>query len=810
MDKTKIIEGAARLVAKGAYDKALKEYRRILDADPRDVRVLQKMGEMYQKKNDPIQAANYFTRVAENYASDGFFLKAVALYKQVLKLDPSLFDINLKLGELHQQLQLLSEATAYYHLVAQNYEKAGNTRASLDMLHKIIELDPDNVSSRIKLGELYARQNLKTEAAQEFRSAAEHLKRNSRTEEYHRVMERLSAVEPENADLAREVAQGYLAKGDAKHAIAKLQVCFQASPGDVQTLTLLGEAFQGLGQTSKTISIYRELAKIYAAQNRSDLARQTWAKIRQLDPNETSQSLAAETLAPPISAARSAPPPLPSRHTPAATPPQPEPSPKMGRNQVAQLLTETDVYVKYGLHEKALDHLNKVFASDPENLDAHEKAYRLYVAASQPRRAKEQLLNVLRLCTRLQAVERAEPYLRAIQEEDPNHPELGAFLSVLGGSIDSEAAAEPVSDDAILLEASSEDIEVEPRVGEEAESFEGGFSQEPEPEEIEQEEVNAEPPAYELALEDAEPSEPSSEMVDEPSSGESPEAAECDEAEFFLEQGLFEEARDILQTVLTTHPQSERARELLSRCESSEPLSSDADPAFDLGAELASELQTSANGGVQTGVEEDFQYSVDEVFAEFKKGLEKVVHPEDVDTHYDLGIAYKEMGLVEDAIAEFSVARQGCLGQPREINCLMMIALLQRSSGDAAGAIESYKQALLSEHAVGDMKMALEFELGASWESLGNPGKALYHYSQLLQLDSNYREVAKIVYRLGRTAKPEPDPLPGGSASTLRGNGINGAAPRRMDSIGSGDNLPKESQAEPTASQSKARKSGRV
>ena len=45
----------------------------------------------------------------------------------------------------------------------------------------------------------------------------------------------------------------------------------------------------------------------------------------------------------------------------------------------------------------------------------------------------------------------------------------------------------------------------------------------------------------------------------------------------------------------------------------------------------------------------DFQYSVEEVFTEFKKGLEKVVKPEDVDTHYDLGIAYKEMGLLDDA-----------------------------------------------------------------------------------------------------------------------------------------------------------------
>ena len=173
MDKNKIIEAAAKLVAKGAYDKAIKEYRRILEADPADVRVLQKMGELFQKKNDNDQAATYFTKVAESYSNDGFFLKAVALYKQVLKLNPSLIEVNLRLAELHQQLQLVSEATSYYQVVAQQYEKAGNARASLDIYKKVIELDPENVSSRIKLGEMYARSHLKTEAANEFNRAVD-------------------------------------------------------------------------------------------------------------------------------------------------------------------------------------------------------------------------------------------------------------------------------------------------------------------------------------------------------------------------------------------------------------------------------------------------------------------------------------------------------------------------------------------------------------------------------------------------------------------------------------------------------------
>ncbi len=196
MDKNKILESAAKLVAKGAYDKAVKEYQKVLKTDPGDVRVLQKLGELYQKKGDNTQAAQFFIKVAEGYSEEGFFLKAVALYKQVLKLNPSLVNVNLRLGELHQQLQLMSEAAAYYQLVASQYEQAGDIRSSLNIFKKLVDLSPDNVTSRVKLGELYSRENMPTEAADELKRAAEYLKRNNRLEDRQRVLERLCALDP--------------------------------------------------------------------------------------------------------------------------------------------------------------------------------------------------------------------------------------------------------------------------------------------------------------------------------------------------------------------------------------------------------------------------------------------------------------------------------------------------------------------------------------------------------------------------------------------------------------------------------------
>src|SRR4051812_20311727 len=104
----------------------------------------------------------------------------------------------------------MSEATNYFQIVANQYEKAGDVRASLDTLKKMVDLDPENVSSRTKLAELYAREQMTKEAIAEFRRVADYLKRNNRGDDYVRIAERLSSLEPENVELARELAQSYL------------------------------------------------------------------------------------------------------------------------------------------------------------------------------------------------------------------------------------------------------------------------------------------------------------------------------------------------------------------------------------------------------------------------------------------------------------------------------------------------------------------------------------------------------------------------------------------------------------------------
>ena len=407
VDKNKIIAEATRLVQKGQYDKALKAYEKILAEDRKEVRTLLKVGEVQQKKGDNPAAAATFNQVAEIYGDQGFFLKAVAVYKQIAKLTPEDVRVNEKLAGLYQQLGLLNDATSQLQVVATAHEKAGDQGRHLDVLRRLLDLDPENVVTCQRLGDLYAKAGRSAEALELYRRAAAHLRENKRGDEYLKLAERIFLLTPEDLKLARELAQEYLARGDTKKALGKLQTCHGADKQDIDTLRLMAQAFRDLGQVSKTIAVYRALARVYAERGRREESALTWRMVLDLlpdDPEASEELGGAATTAgarPAVAGPPSGRPPgafpvmAPATPPPpgnAVPPPRPASSPPVaeravtpppvtalpagapgGTTPVSRLLTETDVYLKYGLHQKALDHVQKILAEDGENPDALER-----------------------------------------------------------------------------------------------------------------------------------------------------------------------------------------------------------------------------------------------------------------------------------------------------------------------------------------------------------------------------------------------------------------------------------------------------
>src|ERR1041385_878200 len=100
-DKSRILKSAEKFVATGKTAQAIDEYLKVLKENPKEWNVMIQVGDLYLKINKTAEAVDHFQRVADHYFSDGFFLKAIAIYKRINKLDPSLTDICIKLADLY-------------------------------------------------------------------------------------------------------------------------------------------------------------------------------------------------------------------------------------------------------------------------------------------------------------------------------------------------------------------------------------------------------------------------------------------------------------------------------------------------------------------------------------------------------------------------------------------------------------------------------------------------------------------------------------------------------------------------------------
>ncbi len=478
-NKEKVMDAARKFVDRGQIDKAVKEYLRIVHEDPKDVRVWLKIGDLYAKKGSKQDATDTYLKVARFYHDQGFLHKAVAVYKQILKLDPRLVDVILKLAELYRQLGLMSDAMQHYESVAAHFHREGKTKEALETVKRLVDLDPENIATRIKLAELYSKEGLVEEASSEFSIACEQLRRQNRQDDFLKVAERLLWHKPENHSLNRELAGLYLRRSDPRRALQKLQACFKADPRDVDTLGLLAQAFQALDQKAKTVSVLKELARIHVENKARERAGSVFRKIIEFVPNDPDAIAFLGPQAAPRAALPRPATPLPPAVRAAtsdakfnitgdlpAIPPssrmtgsmplvdeqslsgvdfalpeyddadfsadmEPPPDPRRASaagerhsDEISKILAETDVYVKYGLHQKAVDHLRRVFTLDTENVEAHERLKDILISQGREQEAEVELLKLAELIAPADP-DRAEAYLQELLAMNGTH--TGAF-----------------------------------------------------------------------------------------------------------------------------------------------------------------------------------------------------------------------------------------------------------------------------------------------------------------------------------------------------------------------------------------------
>jgi tetratricopeptide (TPR) repeat protein len=156
----------------GKVQQAIGEYLKIIKSDPNDVLTLNTIGDLYLRQGNSHEANKYFSQVAENYVSNNFFLKAIAVYKKILNADPDNLNINATMASLYAKQGLSIDARNQYQRVAALLEKNGNFNELVGVYEKIVELNPANSAVQQKLAELYLSQGDKEKSYQYWMGAA--------------------------------------------------------------------------------------------------------------------------------------------------------------------------------------------------------------------------------------------------------------------------------------------------------------------------------------------------------------------------------------------------------------------------------------------------------------------------------------------------------------------------------------------------------------------------------------------------------------------------------------------------------------
>ncbi|MBI4495649.1 MAG: tetratricopeptide repeat protein [Deltaproteobacteria bacterium] len=125
--------------------------RRVLaqvEREPESAKAHLRLAESYQRQGEREKAIAEYLRTAEIFGKNNFQAQAVAVYKQVLKQDPTLDEVHLKIAEIYRTMGFLGDAFAEYRALAHRYDDLGIKDRALEMLERMSELDPRKTASK--------------------------------------------------------------------------------------------------------------------------------------------------------------------------------------------------------------------------------------------------------------------------------------------------------------------------------------------------------------------------------------------------------------------------------------------------------------------------------------------------------------------------------------------------------------------------------------------------------------------------------------------------------------------------------------
>jgi tetratricopeptide (TPR) repeat protein len=731
IDKSAIIKAAQKHLAKGNIDKAIVEWEKLASAYP-EGNTFNFIGDLYLKKGDKKTAAETYHKAAAAYREEGFSLKAIAIFKKILNVRPNDSSALISLGELSEEKAVTTDAIKYYLAATDMLSRENKKGELLKVYDRILNLAPKNVNLRIKIAELFSKEAFIREAAKEY---------------YH-------------------IGLLFLEQDDTESARAYLMKSMEIQPSDKETLIALSQLSERVGDLEQARDYVRTAIE-KTGEDDDLLLLNSQLLIEGGSINEAADCINRVLEA--------------------------DPSNIEARKKLASL------YEKNGEREKAWQEYIPVIENLIENENIEEaitllSAYKDLEPVENGKKLVEfckqigndehtvkELMDLFKAYNNVGMPKEALQYLKEAFEIQPFNTELKEKIEELEGT---SAPGQPAG-----TTGTGEPAEAWPSVQAELQ-------------------VEAPEPAEDGVQQKAWPQmDPVTEQFTE--GGDKNTEEILTEADVFLKYGLYGDAKNLLEKLKVDEPQNinvhlklkalytetndiEQAvaeciilSTLASRNGDEEKSGAYLKDAYELNPDdprlkgkvpraamneapalqetgQDSELAASDYEDYETpdlGVEEikepELDSEVANIFDEFKKGLEKEIEAEDVETHYNLGIAYKEMGLVDDAIKEFQTSK---VDPKYYVQSMSMLGICYMEKGLYSLAIEAFSGALLKVEKNDSLAWGIKYDLAEAYEKTNRTNEATELYTQVFGWNAKFRSVSEKLNKLkgGTGAKAKP------------------------------------------------------
>ena len=669
-------------------------------------------------------------RNAERLIAQGRIRSAIDEYKLVVKHDPRDYGTLNLLGDLHAKESDKEAAVNCFSQVAEYYARQGFAQKAIAIYNKIARLKPNSPEVSEKLADLYRSKGSVSEAKSHYTTLAEHyLQKGYRTEAYA-IWKQIGLLDPNNTQVFITLAEAYLEDnqldeaaeayceaagrfsraGDHRTAVDSLIKALTINASNVnclnsfvRELTQLGrteEAVERLEDILRTNPRNREVARLlidcHINCGRPDDAEAVLIKLVEWEPANYGKFLELVSLYIERGEAASA----------------------------GRALTMCSEHMLMGGQSEELEtNINTILSLDANELASLRLLARFYSWKRDKDGLQEALVKMATVAREASSVDDERYALSQLTILAPHQTEFCDRLDELNklhGFVDNPF------DDRIIQEqfggdgqyqletdfaiATDDPATVDQQIERNGHSNGNGklsddmFGAEMESLSVDGADIIEDDiltPKYETELD-----------------------KELESLRFYIENDYFELAGRTLD---------ELRQKFGDRPEFSE-----------IAGRLSSAMAAQTNGAKPLDIAEiRNEFGIDDI--------DPIADTGDYDTHYQMGIAYQEMGLTEEAIKEYqdAIALAGPNdGSKRFFQCANLLGHCFMENGMANLALKWYKRALEATDLNEDEKQGIWYELARAYEAEGDVENAGRYFEQVYAENVDYRDVGECLKRL--------------------------------------------------------------